>query len=117
MVTVRQDPLPAIQSPVTVIQAPLPALQDPWPAVQDKMEKQTGVVPTNMEPMAILMRITTYASIPMTIMTWLIDDAGSIKTIEDLPLIPMSEVPMLCNAFLEQYANDVTQCKIGCQSC
>ena len=58
------------------------------------------------------MRIATYASIPMTIMTWLIDDVGIIETVEDLPLIPTSEVPTLRDAFLEQYADDVTQCKI-----
>ena len=28
------------------------------------------------------MRITTYASIPMTVMTWLIDDAGIIETVK-----------------------------------
>ena len=65
-----------------------------------------------MEPRAILMKIATYGSIPMTVMTWLIDDARIIETVEDLPLIPTSEVPMLRDTFLEQYADDVTQCKI-----
>ena len=55
------------------------------------------------------MRIATYASIPTTVMTWLIDDAGIIETVDDLPLIPTSEVPTLRDAFLEQYADDVTQ--------
>ena len=84
-------------------------IQDPLPAVQDRMEKQTGVVPTNTEPRAILMRIAMYASIPMTVMMWLIDDAGNIETVEDLPIIPTSEVPTLRDAFLEQYTDDVTQ--------
>jgi len=103
--TAQRRHLPAVQHLLTVI-------QDPLPAVQDKMEKQTGVVPTDMEPRAILMRIAMYASIPMTVMMWLIDDAGIIETVEDLPLIPTSEVLTLHDAFLEQYADDVTQCKI-----
>ena len=52
------------------------------------------------------------ASIPMTVMMWLIDNAGILETIEDLPLIPTSEVPTLRDAFLEQYADDITQRKI-----
>ena len=69
----------------------------------------TTQLPTNAEPVdprAILLSITEYGIVPQQIMTWLIDVAGQLASMYNIPLLQVEDMPTIQAFYAEQFNKD-----------